>query len=230
VNVFISGVSSGLGAAMADLYLEQHSVFGLSRRAIQNPNIKHVCCDLAELNSISKYLDVLFNNIDHLDLVILNAGQLGPIETLKNQSIDSMQKLMDVNLWSNKVLCDFLLERFPQLSQVVLISSGASINGYAGWGGYSLSKAALNMLAKIYASENPTTHFCSLAPGLIDTPMQDYLCEQVDPEDFPSVQRLSFARQNGDIPNPQKAAHLMASVIKKIKGEVSGSYCDVRKF
>ena len=228
MNVFISGVSSGLGKALADVYLSDHSVFGLSRRASQNSKIKHVQCDLAEMESIPDQLKSLFSEVQELDLAILNAGQLGPIETLKKQSIESLKQLMDVNLWSNKILCDALLEKFPKLPQVVLISSGASINGHAGWGGYSLSKAALNMLAKVYASENPETHFTSLAPGLIDTGMQDYLCGEVDSLAFPSVQRLSSARKNGEMPKPEEAARSIAAAIEKIKMKVSGSYLDVR--
>ena len=76
---------------------------------------------------------------------------------------------MKINVWSNKVICDWLLKSIPEIYQIVFMSSGAAVNGNRGWGSYSLSKATLNMLAKLYAAEAKQTHFSALAPGLVDT-------------------------------------------------------------
>lgn len=229
MNVFISGISSGLGLGLCEHYLKRDQVFGISRRAVEGQaRLKHQVCDLGQLENIDADLDQLFQGLEHLDLAILNAGQLGNIETLKKQSLTELKHMMDVNLWANKVICDFLLERFPQLQQVVLISSGASINGHKGWGGYSLSKAALNMLAKLYASEHPNTHFSALAPGLIDSAMQDQLCGHVDPETFPSVLRLKEARGTQSMPTPSEAGETIATALAQLLKLDSGAYADIR--
>jgi len=47
-------------------------------------------------------------------------------------------------------------------------------------GGYALSKAALDVLAKLYAHEFTQTHITPLAPGIIDRAMMDHLCEEED--------------------------------------------------
>ena len=49
------------------------------------------------------------------------------------------------------------------------------------------------MLARLYAHEFPQTHLTAVAPGIIDTAMMDYLCDDSDPEAFPAVQRLRAA-------------------------------------
>ena len=66
------------------------------------------------------------------------------------------------------------------------------MNGSKGWGAYSLSKAGLNMLLKVYAKEMPETHFTALAPGIIDTPMVQHIIKNVNDEIYPSVSTLEY--------------------------------------
>ena len=46
------------------------------------------------------------------------------------------------------------------------------------------------MLIELYAKEHAETHFISLAPGIIDTGMQDYIYTIEEEEKFPVVQKL----------------------------------------
>jgi NAD(P)-dependent dehydrogenase (short-subunit alcohol dehydrogenase family) len=231
LNIFISGISSGLGRALAKHYISNgHKVYGISRRPAGILGVEHHCCDLSDFSSIAPTLNSLLKGVDELNLVILNAGILGSIERMAQQNMDELKSIMDVNLWSNKVICDTLLGTYPQMQQLVAISSGAAVNGSMGWGGYSISKAALNMMIKLYASESTQTHFCSLAPGLIDTAMQDQLCDEVDPAKFPSVSRLKSARGTEAMPTPDQAAPMIAKAIDNVKSYDSGSFLDVRNF
>jgi len=91
-------------------------------------------------------------------------------------------------------------------------------------GGYSISKAALNMLIKVYAKEYPNTHFCALAPGVIDTPMVRTILDEVDEARFPSVARL----KNGPIQTPEEAAKRLFDTFPKLTAYESGSFVDVR--
>src|SRR5690625_6916597 len=79
-----------------------------------------------------------------------------------------------------------------------------------GWGGYSLSKEALNNLITLYAEEMPNTHFLSLAPGLVDTDMQEYLCGEVDSAEFPSVQKLRDARGTDNMRSEEHTSELQS--------------------
>ena len=87
------------------------------------------------------------------------------------------------------------------IDQVIAISSGASQSGSRGWNGYSLSKAALNMLVKLYAGERPETHFTSLAPGLIDTAMQDYLTNLPEDSRYAPLEVLKAAKGTPKMPD-----------------------------
>ena len=160
-------------------------------------------------------MDELLGNTEEIELAILNAGILGEIREMTATPLARLQQVMDVNVWANKLILDRLCDPGPQPRQIVLMSSGAAVNGNKGWGAYSLSKAAVNMLAKLYAHEIPGATLIALAPGLVDTAMQDYLCDpdQVEAERFPSVQKLRSARGSDAMPTPQAAAKRIADVI-----------------
>ena len=45
------------------------------------------------------------------------------------------------------------------------VTSDAAVEGYAGWGGYGSSKAALEQLTNVLAAEEPTLRVYRLDPG-----------------------------------------------------------------
>ncbi|MBL4888918.1 MAG: SDR family NAD(P)-dependent oxidoreductase [Candidatus Lindowbacteria bacterium] len=231
--IFITGVSSGIGLGLAKYYLESDcTVFGLSRRTpkdlIKDPNFFHANADLHKLTKIPPILKKLLSQTDHIDLAILNAGVLGEIRDMRQTDMKWIHEIMDVNVWSNKMILDCFVDIDITLAQVVAISSGASINGSRGWNAYALSKTTLNMLMALYAKEITDTHFCSFAPGLVDTAMQDYLCALPDSEEFPALEKLKAARGTESMPKSDEAGKLLANAFEQIKGLPSGSFADIR--
>ena len=229
-NIFITGVSSGIGHALANYYLQQgEKVYGLSRRtpadliATNGQFIFHEC-DLANFDDVQKALQALPLAGTTLDLVILNAALLGRIEDLKITPLSELQHLMDVNVWANKILLDLLLKQCANVSQVVAISSGAAASPERGWGGYSISKAALNMLIALYAKENPQIHFCSLAPGVIDTPMQADLASRPADARFPSLEMLKSLRGTPVMPSTQEVAPKLIAAFEAARTHPSGAF------
>ncbi len=234
-SIFITGVSSGLGHGLAKHYLQQgHSVLGCSRRTpedlTQHENFKFISCDVADFEAIPDQLESLFSGIKTCDLAILNAGILSPFGDLQETSLEDCRNVMDVNLWSNKIILDWLLPRYPEIRQVVTISSGAAVNGNRGWNAYSISKAALNMLTKLYAQEAPATHFLAIAPGLIETHMQDVLCGLEADERFPTLDSLKSRKGTEQMPTPEQLAPRIAAVIENAPDHTaSGEFIDIRK-
>ena len=234
-NILITGTSGGLGQALAQHYLSRgDSVFGFSRRgaAFAHQNMRDAQIDMANLETLAASLDALLKGVKQIDLLVLNAGILGKIEAMHETTFKELKPLMDINVWSNKVLLDYICRSEIKVGQVMAVSSGAAVNGNKGWGAYSLSKATLNMLIKLYAAEYPEIHFISLAPGLVDTQMQDYLCDQsnVDEAAFPSVMKLRAARGTDAMPMPDVAARNIAAVLPQLKQQhESGAFVDMRK-
>lgn len=234
-SVFVTGVSSGIGHGLASAYLEQGCrVYGISRRVPEDltrqDQFAFQSLDLAEFAEVTTTLDRLFAGVDRLDLVILNAGILGAFGDMRDVQLESLKQVMDINLWANKVLLDYLFSSLESIGQVVMISSGASVNGNRGWSGYSISKAALNMMTLLYARERPQTHFCALAPGLVETEIQDELSAIPHDERFPSLESIGSKRGTPEMPKPDQAGKMLADIIGRLPALVeSGAYADIRK-
>lgn len=229
-NIFISGISSGIGKGLAEYYANKGvTVYGVSRRELtyQNDNIKYARLDLNDYQQTPHVISKMLKGVP-LDLVILNAGVLGSMSSMKDAELEEMKNVMETNLWSQKVLLDSLIET-TTMTNVFGISSGAAVNGNVGWSGYSLSKAAFNMLIQLYAKENPRIKFIAFAPGLVDTAMQDYLCGEIKSTDFPSVQKLHDARGTDSMPTPEIFAKKFDDNFERVCRFESGSFVDIRK-
>lgn len=232
MRVLITGVSSGLGAGLAQAHLDAgDQVYGVSRRqapeGLTQAGLLHAPLDLSDAEQVGPVLGELLGH-KAPDLVYLNAGVLGPFEDLREANLESLRATFDTNLWAQKTTADAVLS-LGDPGLVVAISSGASVRGRRGWSGYALSKAALNMLVQLYAAEAPKTHWISLAPGLIDTAMQDQLCGRAEDPRYPSIETLKAARGKDAMPEPKDAGERIRSILPRLRGLASGSFADLRK-
>ena len=234
-TILITGVSSGIGHGLAKQYLASgHRVLGTSRRTPEdltaNDNFTFVSADLTNRAATSSAIETLMKGVDQVNIAILNAGVLGTFGDMADADLDEAKHVMDVNVWSNKNVIDALFDQQAVIDRIVTVSSGASVNGHRGWRGYAISKAALNMLTMLYAKERPETHFCALAPGLVDTAMQDQLCGRAMDERFDSIEALKSKRGTEGMPTPDAAAMRLIEAIDLLPSLVaSGDYADVRK-
>jgi NAD(P)-dependent dehydrogenase (short-subunit alcohol dehydrogenase family) len=232
-TVLITGVSSGIGRALALHYLNHGAqVFGISRRAPAEfaglPGFAFRSVDLRRLDEVAPAVAGLLRDVDRLDLAVLNAGVLGTVADLSEADLDAMRAVMDVNLWANKPVLDAAFARGRRVDQVVAISSGAAVSGARGWNAYALSKAALNMMMALYAAERPETHFAALAPGLVDTAMQAGIRALPDDPRFALVERLKKAAGTAAMPDPDALAPRLAEAIHSLGKRESGRFWDLR--
>jgi len=226
-NVFITGIGSGLGKALAKLYVDKgYTVYALSRHLPPDlKDINFVQADLSQLENVKCAVEKLLKDVKELEIGILNAGVLGEIKDMHETSLKELKDVFDINLWVNKLILDTFLDLNINIKQIVAISSGAAVNCNRGWSGYSLSKASLNCLIKLYSHEMPQTHLTALAPGLVLTPMLNHILEEVDEQKFPSVKRLKASPKM----SPEEAAQLLYETFPKLLQYESGSFLDVRK-
>lgn len=225
-NILITGCSSGLGLALSNYHLEKgFKVYGISRNKpeIQNQNFIHISFDLSQISDIKTSLTNILKEIKNLDLVFLNAGMLGKIKILKELSIEEMQEVYSLNVYANKELLDILMQ--IDVKNIFIISSGASKTGYKGWGSYSLSKAGVNILVNLYSNEMFNTKIIALAPGVIKTPMTDYIRFELDENIFTSAKKLN----EGLVQTAFETAIKIDAFINRIHEFETGSYVDIRQ-
>ncbi len=234
MKILITGSSSGIGFGLAQEFLARNaSVWGISRREPKklttDKNYHHLKLDLAKSEEIIKRLPDFLADQPYFDLIILNAGILGEIKFMNEVTTEQVKDVFEVNVWANKNLLDLIFRLNINIKQVVGMSSKAALRSSPGWGSYSLSKAALDMLINIYAKEYPETHFCAFAPGLVDSEIQDYIFNIKDVEKYPSAKNLQEARYTDAMPDSISAAPMLIKGIEKALDYESGSHVDVRE-
>ena len=226
-NILITGVGSGLGEALAKEYLENGDrVYAIGKSIPKKldhyPHFFFFPYDLSKTFILQASIQEFIEK-HSFDVVILNAGILGEIQELSKTDLMLAKEVMEINVWANKELID-LLSTHCHVKQIIGISSGAALNGSKGWGAYSLSKTALNMLLSVYAKELPEIHFTALAPGVIHTPMVQHIIDEVDDTVFPSAKQL----KSGHIQTAREAAKHLITIFPQLLEYESGSFLDVR--
>lgn len=92
-----------------------------------------------------------------LDLLVNNASHLGPSPQpeLADYPLDELRRVYETNLVAPLALTQLLLPALHRSTRATLVNvtSDASVEPYAGWGGYGSSKAALDHLTAILAAE-----------------------------------------------------------------------------
>lgn len=137
----------------------------------------------------------ILDRFGQLDIFIGNAGLLGPLSPLTHISERDWHQVLDINLTANWRLLRTLdpLLRQSDAGRVVLVTSGAAQRCRAYWGPYSVSKAALDALAKTYANEveNTPVRINLLSPGPVATAMRAKAMPGEDPETITQPSQLA---------------------------------------
>jgi NAD(P)-dependent dehydrogenase (short-subunit alcohol dehydrogenase family) len=126
--------------------------------------------------------------LGEVTLVVANASRLGPSPQppLATYPIRELRSVFETNLIAPLALIQLLL---PDLTArngtVITISSDAAVEGYAGWGGYGSSKAALDQLTAILAAEHPELAVHAFDPGDMRTELHQQAFPGEDISDRP---------------------------------------------
>src|SRR5213594_2906446 len=163
----ITGASRGLGYTVAEFLARQRWTLILTARheAPLFEAVKRLQATGASISAVPgdvtedrhrRDLLAAVRRVGRLDLLINNASELGasPFPALVEYPPDVLRRVLEVNVIAPLALihaCLPILKASRGL--VVNITSDAARAGYAGWGGYGSSKAALDLLSKTLANE-----------------------------------------------------------------------------
>ncbi len=157
-----------------------------------------VPCDLTDGDALDRLGAAIHERWSKLDVLVGNAGLLGPITPLGHVDPKQWDDVMAVNVTANWRLIRSLdpLLRASDAGRVVFISSGAGhraeLRPY--WGPYAVSKAALDALMRTYAAETATTssvRVMAVNPGPLRTRMRAAAMPGEDPETLKTPEELS---------------------------------------
>jgi len=153
-----------------------------------------VTLDLRKPDKVDALGPTLYQRWGKLDILVANAGVLGPISPLPHITADAWNEVIDVNLTANWRLIRSLdpLLRRADAARAVFVSSGAATGKNAYWGPYAVSKAGLEALVKTYAKEIASTAIKVnlLNPGPVRTTMRQRAYPGENPETLPPPEAL----------------------------------------
>ena len=147
-RIFLTGVSSGIGQAIARALLEQgHEVWGTSRdlaRVPALPRLHPVQLDLADRNSIEAAYKSALAEAGAFDVVINNAGSghFGPAESLAGETIEFFFQTL---VFAHLQICQLALSsmRAQQNGMIINVTSLAAELPVPFMAVYSAAKAAI---------------------------------------------------------------------------------------
>jgi NAD(P)-dependent dehydrogenase (short-subunit alcohol dehydrogenase family) len=195
----VTGASRGIGRAVALALAKAGAhVIALARtegalteldddiRKVAGEGATLVPLDITDYDGLDRLGAAIFERWKKLDILIGNAGLLGPLSPLGHVRPKDFERVMAINLTANYRLIRSLdpLLKFSDAGRAVFLTSGAGRKFQPYWGPYAISKAALDALVKTYAGECEGTSVKAnlFSPGPIRTRMRAEAMPGEDPE------------------------------------------------
>jgi NAD(P)-dependent dehydrogenase (short-subunit alcohol dehydrogenase family) len=146
--------------------------------------------NLNDFDAIDRLAAGIFERFRRTDILVGNAGILGELTPVAHIEPKIWQNLLDINITANYRLIrafDPLL-RTSDAGRAIFVGSGVARQARSFWGGYAMSKAALETLVLTYAQEVRTTPLKVniLNPGPTRTAMRAQAMPGEDPMTLPA--------------------------------------------
>lgn len=185
--------------------------------------------DVSNLADVQRIISETTAKLGAVDILFNNAGIIGPLNKLEDTDPALWVKTQEINVFG-AYYC--LREVLPGMKarnwgRVINISSGAANNnGMPHAAAYSISKLALDMLAKNVSIEvaDMDIRINSVAPGVVDTGMVEEI--RTTQTSHPNMRgRFNEMKAEGAFSDPQYVGKLLVAVML---GDWRGAVLDVR--
>lgn len=224
--VFITGGSSGIGLAVANILAGEGCNLVLFARG--EKRLEGVCDFLLKKTGTSKIIEYLPMDVSDNDDVIkkigeavekygtpdilINSAGVGIGDYFENIDYDAFDRTMKINVYGTRNTTSAVLPFMKQKGsgQVVVVSSVAGLVGMYGYSAYGASKYALVGLAEAMRSELrrdkiAVTLFC---PPEVRTPLIAEEAKTLPPE-------VRFVKSLAGLLEPDEAAKALVKAIRK---------------
>ena len=238
VLLWITGASSGIGAALARTtpYEDVH-IIDISRSG-GTPGTEHVPADLtdpAAWSAIDAHFHARLEQFDGRHVTFVHAAAaLAPIGFAGDVDAAAYRRTALLDATAPLVLGDALLRAldassFDGTADLVFISSGAARRPIEGWSAYCAGKAGQDMWVRTVGAEQRRRgtgrRVLAIAPGVVATSMQERI-RATDEHDFPDVGRFHQLHADGALLNPTDSAERVWALVTG--DTASGAVLDVR--
>ena len=191
----VTGASQGLGRALALAYAREGAMLVINSRNYESirdvveeihslgVEVLGIGADVTSSSDVGDLIDVAVEHYDRIDVLVNNAGLLGPRVAIEEYPEDEWRRVLDANLTGPFLVSKAAIPYMREGASIVNVTSGVSIEGRAQWGAYSVSKFGMEGLTQILAAElkDRGIRVNSVDPGGMRTGMRAVAYPDEDP-------------------------------------------------
>lgn len=191
----ITGASGGIGSYVAKRFVKEGACVILISRSLDNlkplyneieelkeGSVKLIQLDLLDFENVEKLANMIespkLSESGTLDILITCTEILGKLSSVHDCELEDLQNVMNTNFTASWYLLKNLgpILKKSNAGRAIFMTSEITLSpsSYPYWVPYAASKAALEVMVKIYASETKHTNLCINAvysEGPIDSEM-----------------------------------------------------------
>src|ERR671914_459243 len=161
----ITGASQGLGRALALAFAREGARVAINARSEESigpvaevvedtgAEVLALAADVSKGADVERMISETVERFGGIDVLVNNAGLLGPRVVIEEYPEDEWRRVIDANLTGPFLVSRAVVPRMPEGGSIVNVVSGVSVEGRPEWGAYSVSKFGVEGLTQILASE-----------------------------------------------------------------------------
>jgi NAD(P)-dependent dehydrogenase (short-subunit alcohol dehydrogenase family) len=191
----ITGASQGLGRALALAFAREGASIVINSRSEESirpvareaealgAEVVALAADVSRNTDAERLVDTAVERFGRVNVLINNAGVLGPRVTIEEYPENEWRRVIDANLTGPFLVTRAAIPRMPEGASIINVVSGVSVEGRAGWGAYSVSKFGVEGLTQILAAEleERAIRANAVDPGGMRTEMRAAAYPEEDP-------------------------------------------------
>lgn len=189
----ITGGAGGIGKATAKLFLQEAAKVVIVDRnkevlekasfELDHENLSYCVADVANADENEKFVEHTLEVYDKVDIFFANAGIEGTSKPIAEYPEEIFDKVIAVNLKGVWLGCKHVIPKMREGGSVMITSSVAGLNGFAGLGAYVATKHAIIGIMRVAALENAKRKIRvnTIHPGPVNNDMMRRIEKDMNP-------------------------------------------------
>jgi NAD(P)-dependent dehydrogenase (short-subunit alcohol dehydrogenase family) len=192
----ITGASQGLGRALALAFAREGARVVVNARSEDSVRpvagevedvggeVLAVAADVSKGTDVERLVGESVERFGKIDVLLNNAGLLGPRVAIEDYPEDEWRRIIDANLTGPFLVSKAAIPYLSDGASIINVVSGVSVEGRAEWGAYSVSKFGIEGLNQILAAElaERGVRVNAVDPGGMRTDMRAAAYPEEDPQ------------------------------------------------